>query len=518
MQVLLLADDERDAELVGAALEHGLLPCELYPVFNHGDFLAALEREDIDIVLADLSLPGFDALSALHALRGKSPEVPCIVFSGLVGEEVAVECLKQGAADFLLKHRMTRLVPAIRRALAEAAQRPGRGHMVSKTMQAQKMEVLGQLAASLAHEFNNVLDMIFVCTDLWLAETPSHGQRHYAETIQLAAERAAALTRQLLIFSPKPAENLAVTDLNKIVLDMENTILRLVGEKAQLDLVLGEIGSIKANAGSVWQIVMDLAGNAVAAWPDGCKLTISTKNVTLSEDTREAAPGDYVLLSVSVSDPGTGITEAVKTSLFEPSLATQPNGKGTGLGLASYQTIAGRCSGLVSGRTEPGRCATFEVHFRRTDSCAEAAPSAANNLAVGGTATILIVEDEPALRCLARITLEQQGYRVLTAGHGLEGLQVVQQQKGAIQLVVTDVVMPKMGGIEMADTLRIVLPDLKILFTSGYPDDAITHNGIIDPGIEFLPKPYTPAELISRVRCLLLTDTQRNCPDQESKL
>jgi CheY-like chemotaxis protein len=317
------------------------------------------------------------------------------------------------------------------------------------------------------------------------------------------------LTQQLLIFSRKQTVQAVALDLNEVVEGMEQMLRRLVDENVEMTMMCGEqIGQIKADSGYIWQVLMNLVVNARDAMPNGGKLSIQTSSVNLDADYTEAhpgmTPGDYVMLSVR--DTGTGMTEEVKAHMFEAFFTTKPTGKGTGLGLATCQTIVRQSGGHIGVESEPGKGTTFEIYFPRIEQTSTFA--ATTVLKTGpvrrGTETLLVVEDEPSLRHLAEGVLKAQGYNVLTAPNGQDALRVAREHKGEpISLVITDVIMPRMGGKVMAEWLKITYPDLKVLFTSGYTEDAIAHHGVLDSGVEFLPKPYSPSGLARKVRELL---------------
>lgn len=376
-------------------------------------------------------------------------------------------------------------------------------------IESQKMEVVGQLAAGVAHDFNNILGVIIGYSDLLGPEIKSNGPgRNYLEEIRHASERAAGLTRQLLIFSRKQTVQPVVLGLNDAVKDLDKMLRRLIDENIEFTIIPGkQIGLVKADSGYVGQVLMNLVVNARDAMPNGGKLTIATNNVTLDEHYArthpDAVPGDYVMLSVS--DTGTGITDEVKGRLFEAFFTTKPKGKGTGLGLATCQTILKQSGGHIGVYSELGKGTTFKAYFPRVDQPLDViATSSQAGPLPRGTETLLFVEDEPAVRHLACSVLEAQGYNVLRANNGEEGLRVALNLKGQpIRLVVTDVIMPLMGGQEMAQRLKSAYPNLKIIFTSGYTDDAIAHHGVLDPGVAFLSKPYAPAILARKVREVL---------------
>ena len=509
LHILHLEDDPDDAAAVQSTLEAGGITCAITRVQNHDDFVAALEHGGIDLILSDYSLPGFDGLSALEIAHATWPDIPFILVSGTLGEERAIDALKSGATDYVVKERPARLLPAVRRAVQEVEERAERRQLEQQFIEAQKMEVIGHLAGGVAHDFNNMLGVIMGYSDLIAMEADPDGPvQSHNEKIRHAAERAAGLTRQLLVFSRKQLVQPVVLDLNDVVNDMDKMLRRLIDENIEMTIVPGkQIGRIKADSGYVGQVLMNLVVNARDAMPCGGKLTIATSDVTLdgnyARTHADAKAGDYVMLRVS--DTGTGMTEAVKARMFEAFFTTKPLGKGIGLGLATCQTIVHQSGGHIGVDSEVGKGTTFKIYFPRVGQAVDVAANQAQEGPLPrGTETLLVVEDEPSVRHLAHDVLEAQGYEVLRASNGQHALAVAREHQGApIRLVITDVVMPVMGGKAMAEWLRTTYPDLKILFTSGYTDDAITRHGVIEPGVELLPKPYTPATLVRKVRKML---------------
>jgi signal transduction histidine kinase len=509
LHILHLEDDPNDALLVQSMLEAEGIACAATRVQNRDDFVAALEHGGIDLILSDCSLPAFDGMSALRIAHAKCPAIPLIFISGTLGEERAIDSLKSGATDYVLKGRLSRLVPAVRRAMQEVEERAERRRLEAQLIETQKVEVIGQLAGGVAHDFNNILAVIMGYSDLTM-ENPGldTALRSHLETIRSAAERAAGLTRQLLIFSRRHTAQLVVLDLNEVVTDLDKMLRRLMDENIEMAVVPGkQIGRVKADAGYVGQVLMNLVVNARDAMPNGGQLTIATDNATLDKTCARACPGaipgDYVMLSVS--DTGTGMTAEVKAHLFEAFFTTKPKGKGTGLGLATCQTIVQQSGGHIAVFSEVGRGTTFKVYFPRVEQPLDAAARPAPTGPLPrGTETLLLVEDEPSVRHLACDVLAAQGYHVVRAGNGQEGLRVARELQGQpIGLVITDVIMPLMGGKAMVEWLKTTHPDLKILFTSGYTDDAVTGWGMLETGAEFLPKPYSPATLVRKVRQML---------------
>jgi two-component system, cell cycle sensor histidine kinase and response regulator CckA len=294
---------------------------------------------------------------------------------------------------------------------------------------------------------------------------------------------------------------------------LDKMLRKLIDENVEMHFVLGNpIGRVKADSGHVGQVLMNLVVNARDAMPNGGRLTIETRDVTLAEsyayDRAEAIPGDYVMLAVS--DTGTGMTDEVKKRLFEAFFTTKPKGKGTGLGLTTCQTIIKQSGGHIGVYSEAGKGTTFKIYLPRVEQTPHATTDKGSSVPTGplprGTETLLVVEDEPSLRQLAHGVLASLGYEVLLAANGQDGLRVAREHNGPpIRLTITDVIMPQMGGKVMAEWLKATYPDIKVLFTSGYTDDAIVHHGVLDSGAAFLPKPYSPATLARKVRDLLDT-------------
>ena len=384
-----------------------------------------------------------------------------------------------------------------------------RRQMEDQLRQSNKMEAIGRLAGGVAHDFNNILTAIMGYNEIMLRQLPHFDPlRREAGEIEKAAYRAAQLTRQLLAFSRKQTLQLAILSPNQIVSNISRMLHRLLGEDILLQLELAEpIGSISADASQIEQIIINLAVNARDAMPRGGSLTITTANVTLDEacvrDQIDAKPGDYVRLTVT--DNGTGMTDHVKAHLFEPFFTTKEQGRGTGLGLATCYGIVKQSGGHIAVESELGRGTTIHVYFPRLAAEPSAVPVKRHGGALPrGTESVLVVEDEPVLRELAATILREQGYNILVASNGVEALRLLDERPDfQIELVLTDVVMPQMGGRDLVAKLRQVTPKLKVLFTSGYTPEAILQEGPVAPGTVFLQKPYTPTTLVRKVRDLL---------------
>jgi PAS domain S-box-containing protein len=379
----------------------------------------------------------------------------------------------------------------------------------AQLLQSQKMEAIGQLAGGVAHDFNNVLGVITGYAEMLLKDLGVlHPGLHRVEQIQRAAERAGGLTRQLLAFSRKQVLLPEVLELNSVLDETEKMLRRLIGEDVQLVAVFAPgLGLVKADPGQMEQVIVNLAVNARDAMPGGGKLIIETSNVDLDANyTRthpEVRPGPYVMLAVS--DTGHGMNTDTMSRIFEPFFTTKEVGKGTGLGLSTVFGIVKQSGGHIGVYSEVGRGTSFKVYLPRIERSGEVAPAGvarAEALPVGSE-TILLVEDEEALRQLIREILEVGGYRVLPGGSPEEALAAAEAHSGPIHLLLTDVVMPLMSGRQVADRIKASRPAVRVMYMSGYTDEAISHHGALEPGTEFLQKPFTADALLRKVREVL---------------
>jgi two-component system, cell cycle sensor histidine kinase and response regulator CckA len=382
-----------------------------------------------------------------------------------------------------------------------------RTQLEEQLRQAQKMEAVGRLAGGVAHDFNNLLTAIKGYGGLLMeALHPSDVRRADVQEINKAADRAAALTRQLLAFSRKQVLKPVVLDLNDVVADMESMLRRLIGEDVRLATGLSsDLGAVRADRGQLEQVLMNLVINARDAMPGGGALTVETANVDVRrrfvDRQLSVDPGHYVMLAVR--DTGCGMDEETQQHIFEPFFTTKGVG-GTGLGLATVYGIVRQSGGFVRVESAPGVGTTIAVHLPRTadaPATGERVPSPAPPLA--GRGTVLLCEDESAVRALARRVLEGQGYTVIEAAHGAAALAVAAAHAAEITLLVTDVVMPEMGGRELAEQLTAARPGLRVLYMSGYTDGDILRRGLAREGRAFLQKPFTPEDLARKVQAVL---------------
>jgi PAS domain S-box-containing protein len=380
---------------------------------------------------------------------------------------------------------------------------------------AQRLEAIGRLAGGVAHDFNNLLNVIKGFGELALRRLhPQDPVYQYIEQIMAAEERAERLTRQLLAFSRKQALEPEVLDLNELIRDVAKMLERLIGEDIALELHLAEnLGRVLVDPGQMEQVLMNLAVNARDAMPVGGTLVIETANVTLDEaytaSHAEVEPGDYVLMAVS--DTGIGMDEKVKAQIFEPFFTTKDRDRGTGLGLSTVYGIVKQSRGSIWVYSEVGQGTTFKIYLPVTEAMPEPVVEKPEEevRAVESEASILVVEDEADLRQVIREILSHVGYKVTVAANGGEALLLVEEEGLRPDLLITDVVMPRMNGKQLVDRLRRTQPGLRVLYISGYTDNAIVHQGILDPGAPFLQKPFGLQELGDRVQQILSGEQPR---------
>ncbi len=380
----------------------------------------------------------------------------------------------------------------------------------------QKLESAGLLAGGVAHDFNNLLTVINGYTDMMLHDLPPTSElRDSLTEIRAAGERAAELTSQLLAFGRKQISQPTVINVNHVIRDVHKMLKRLIGEDIELVLRLEEsLSNVLADGGQLQQILMNLAVNARDAMPKGGTLLFETSNVRFDENFQRAHPdvrvGEAILLAVT--DTGTGMTPEVKDRLFEPFFTTKPKGAGTGLGLSTVYGLVKQAGGWIWVYSELGHGAVFKIYLPSTDAPLTIGRPAPRT-ALRGTETVLLAEDQPEVSKLAEIALRRQGYHVLTAGNGKEAIAASKSYPGAIDVLLTDVVMPGMSGRELADQILAHRPNIRVVFMSGYTESAISHRGVLDPGVLYLQKPFTPEMLAEKIRGALGGGTE---PESDS--
>ena len=647
LRLLQIEDSEGDADMILRLLRQGGFEVSSHRVEDADGFRRALEDPAWDVIIADYYLPGFDAPGALRILQECGQDIPCIVVSGKMGEETAVEMMKSGAHDYLTKNNLTRLVPAVERELAEAARRretrqaqeelreseerlalaveatqlgtfdlyPQTGKLIwskfarqhygvspetevtydtflralhpddrdrvtqalqdalrfessgeyaheyrtvgiedgqerwlssrgrvffdeqsqavrvvgviqnvterkrleQQLLQSQKLESVGRLAGSIAHDFNNLLTIINGYAHLVLAEMgPQDTLRDSMEELSKAAMQAAALTRQLVSFSRRQVAEPKTIVVNDFVKEYENMLKRLLGENIEVVLSLDPLaGAFRADPAQIGQVLMNVAVNAKDAMPAGGQLVIETSNQVVDDHFARThlyvSPGQYVVLTVT--DTGTGMSAEVKSHLFEPFFTTKEPGKGTGLGLSTvYGIVVNQCAGSIWVSSEPGRGTSFKLYFPST-GLEDIADSAAKieRIASRGE-TILLAEDEAGVRKYTREILERYGYIVLEATNGVEALSVARNHPAPIHLLLTDIIMPIMGGVELAEKFTAEFPRIPVLFMSGYADQIMRHWNVLSA---YIQKPFTLSDLLTQVRELLDRTAPSSLPAQD---
>jgi two-component system cell cycle sensor histidine kinase/response regulator CckA len=638
IRLLHLEDSLRDTEIIQHILDAAGLSCHVVVTNTRERFQTALATGAFDVVLCDFNLPDLDGLTALRLAKTALPETPVIVVSGTIDADEAVECLKEGATDYLLKDRLERLPSAVTRALEEAKQERQRqainarlqeseerfrqlaeqsseafwfttldpeqfvyvspaaeqiwglpaerlyhdfqlwldsihsddqgrirqswnafagGHvgrfeeeyrivrpdgstrrvltsgtqirndsgvvtrlsgltrdvtqqkeLEAQFRQAQKMESVGRLAGGVAHDFNNLLTVINGLAQLVLEELDdTNPLRPDLEEILRAGERGAALTRQLLAYSRKQILQPTVLNLDAVVAGMQSLIERLLS--ADIEVVFApaqNLAGVRADAGQIAQVLTNLIVNARDAMPHGGRLTIETQNVQMDPDYARkygvtVQPGPYVMLAVS--DTGIGMDAATLKQIFEPFFTTKDPTKGTGLGLSTAYGIIKQSNGLIFVESEVGRGTEFKIYLPQVAEETTRPDAEAPASATGGTETILLVEDNDGLRKLAKRVLESAGYTVVAAGDAAEALSLMASEQSLVHLLLTDVIMPGMNGWSLAQRLGQIRPGIKVLYTSGYTDDALAQHGILNKGTVIVHKPFTATQLLQKVREVL---------------
>ncbi len=521
LNILHLEDDSNDAKLIQSALHTQGVACTITLVQTRDDFISALKRGGIDLVLSDFSLPACDGLSAAELVRTGWPDLPFILVSGSLDEELIIASFKSGVTDCIPKRNLSRLASAVRRAMQEVEQQFERLQLKAQAIESQKMELINQLSSGVAHDFNNILAVIVGYSELITSGLePDDPLQRYAEEIRHASNRAAGLTRQMLVFSRKELVQPIVIDPNDVVKDLDKLLRRLIGNKIEITIVPGkETGCVKADANYIWQLLLNLVLNARDAMPDGGKLNIEVDDITLDKNYSLAHkgtfPGNYVM--ISVSDTGTGMTEEVKAHLFEAFFTTKPYG--TGLGLATCRTIVQQCRGHMEVSSEVGKGTTFKIYLPRAEQSLDVAPKSfptapvmretdTSSVVKDDPSTpsefahrVLVVDDDVSIRQLTTEMLIRSGYEVDTAPDGAAGWEALQAKR--YDLVITDNFMPKLTGVEMVHRLQAARMQVPVIMaTALFPKEEF----ILYPwlgGVTTLLKPYRATELLSAVRRVL---------------
>jgi signal transduction histidine kinase len=544
LRILFVDDSEKDVFLLLRQLKKGGFEPQHHRVDDAAALRAALTTDEWQIVISDFHMPNFDGLTALQVFKEAGRDIPFILVSATVGEETAVLAMKQGAHDYIMKGSLARLVPVVQRELQEADLRRQQRRTElalqqseDQLRQSQKMEAMGRLAAGAAHDFKNALTIILGQTQLLIREKDlSTLQRGKLEHIQSAADQARSLVLGLLAFSRKQELKLEALNLGATFHSMKPMLAPLLGNGIQFVMLADpDLGLCEVDANSLEQVIINLVINARDAMPQGGTLTLATVNVTVTQDnavTHDGIPlGDYIMFRVT--DTGTGMTEETRKHLFEPFFTTKESGKGTGLGLSTCYGTIRQSRGHITVRSELGKGTSFVIYLPRlqppqVNQSVVADPSVDTKgqeevlPQISGSAdssrdpgTVLVAEDEPVIRELMTSILREMGCTVLEAENGEQALRILEHSNGPkVDLLLTDLVMPVMGGKELAYKVGSRFPATRILFCSAYPQNLGVRNGMFDQQIPFLQKPVTMDALKRKVREVMGSEPAQSLIEQ----
>lgn len=507
IRVLIVEDSEDDSELVVRELKRGGYDVKCKRVETAAALEAACEMQEWDLVISDFSMPIFSGMEALALMREKRTDVPFIFVSGTMGEETAVTAMRNGAQDYLVKGNLTRLVPAVQRELREAEVRRAGKKLEQQVQQLQKFESIGKLAGGIAHDFNNMIGAILGWAELGYAEADTGSRlRDRFQKIREQANRAARLTGQLLAFGRRQVLQRQLVSLNTLIQEEMNFLGKVIGEDVDVSVHgAPDLRATCADPAQIEQVLMNLCLNARDAMPSGGRLVLETQNVEIGDEFcrkhLQAQPGSYVLLSVS--DTGMGIDEATQERIFEPFFTTKDPSKGTGLGLATVYGIVKQHGGFIYVYSEPGKGTSFRIYFKAEAGTHEAAAATTVDGPRKGTETILVADDHEGLRGSAAEMLDALGYRTIVARDGAEALKLFEANHEEIDLVLMDMVMPRVSGPDAYAKMAEIRPGLKAIFTTGYSMGAVGMMPSLETGTALLQKPYGLTGLSQKIRSAL---------------
>lgn len=507
LRALIVEDSQNDCDLLLAILQKGGYDVTYRRAYNAEMLSGMLEEGRWDIVISDYSMPGFTGTDALAMVRGKSLDVPFVFFSGTIGEEIAVHAMRSGAQDYVIKGKSARLLPAIQRELREAELRGERKQMEHRLRQLEKFEALGKLAGGVAHDFNNVIGAIMGWAELGVDRVPSGSpESNLFQRIREQATRAAGLTRQLLAYARRQVLAPRSINLNQMVTETGALLQKTIGAQIEVKTELAaDLAVTRADPSQIEQVIMNLCFNARDAMPKGGELLIETRNVELDANhckwRADAQPGHYVQLSVT--DTGIGMSASTIERIFEPFFTTKEVGKGTGLGLSTVMGIVKQHGGFVDVYSELGKGTAFRVYVPASEGPAEVLHSPDEPTVRGGTETILVADDHDGMRDMAREILETLGYRVVLARDGEEAVRQFSANQEEISLLLLDVIMPRVDGIDAYERICKLKSSVPVIFTSGYSDHGPLLASVAAKGTTILQKPYGSKVLARKMREIL---------------
>jgi signal transduction histidine kinase len=505
LNILHIEDSKEDCDLIRKLLLDNGFQCQVTQIETRPQVFDALEKNSYDLILADCKLPNFSGLQALEIAHALKPETPFVFVSGTIGEETAIETLRNGATDYVLKERLSRLVPAVRRALAEAEERAMCRQLQQRLREAGRLEAISTLSNGIAHDFNNILTIILGHASLLTMEHENPDRvLEISGTISEAARRGAEIVQQLLAFARKSDGHVVPADLNRYIQAHLNALKERL--PPQVDLTFEpakDLPNILMDASQLDRILVNLVANSIDAMSTGGHIILSTKLVTATELPDllpEFASENYVCLTVI--DTGKGIDSSTREHVFEPFFTTKERGRGTGLGLPVVYGLMQAHHGYVSVKSEIGEGTAISLFFPvPKPAAANPTPTAHySDPALSGSETILVVEDEADVSFFLQTMLQSHGYHVLCAADFDQALSLFKEHQSEIQLVFSDIGLPKVDGITLCEKLRTLKPGLLLILASGYPTKEFKAR-INELGPEaFLSKPYNTDDILQMVR------------------
>ena len=512
LRVLFVEDNEDDATLLQRHLERAGYKVESFRVDTRESFKNAVDNAKWDVVISDHSMPHFSSLEALALLKSHDIDCPFIIVSGTIGEDMAVEAMRAGAHDYVLKNNLARLAPAIDREVGDAElrkqareERAARKAVELQLQQSQKMEAVGRLAGGIAHDFNNLLTAILGFAGLAIDKV-NNGTgpvKFELEQVKQAADRAARFTKQLLAFSRQQVLSPRLIDPGESIEALIPMLRQLLGEDVELSVTARAHGKVRVDPGQFEQVVMNLAVNARDAMPNGGTLRLATERVQVSPQvaTRlQIEPGEFILMTVA--DSGLGMDDATKSRIFEPFFTTKPPGQGTGLGLSTVYGILTQSAGAIDVDTAVARGTTFRVYLPVAAAAIESTSRPPRPPRKVGQleGTVLVAEDEESVRLLIQTVLAASGFSVFTARSGTDAAALLQKIDQPIDLLITDIIMPGMIGPDLARLVLQKSAHTRVLYITGYATHSAVPAGFMQEDDALLQKPFLPEQLLAKVQ------------------